>query len=186
MVHDKKSSSRSGRLPPWLTRRLPAGGAGEDVRRLVADLGLATVCGSAHCPNIGECFSRRTATFRLMGDVCTRNCAYCDVPAGTAAPLDPTEPARVAEAAERMGLRHVVCTSVNRDDLPDGGAAHFAATIHALRDRLPDATVEVLIPDFCNDMTAVRIVADAQPDVFNHNLETVRSMYPRVRSDGRY
>ncbi len=174
------------RFPPWIRRRLPYTDDTRATVAAIADLGLHTVCQSASCPNIGECFTRKTATFMLMGNVCTRDCAYCDVPHGVAAPLDPGEPARVAEAAVRMGLRHVVCTSVNRDDLPDGGAAHFVRTIDAIRARLPDTTVEVLVPDFCNDMAAVRTVVAARPDVFNHNLETVPAQYARVRPDGRY
>lgn len=174
------------RFPPWIRRRLPFTDDTRATLAAIADLELHTVCQSASCPNIGECFSRRTATFMLMGGVCTRACAYCDVPGGAPQPLDPTEPDRVAAAAARMGLRHVVCTSVNRDDLPDGGAGHFAATIATLRDRLPEVTVEVLIPDFCGDLAAVRAVAAARPDVFNHNLETVRSQYARVRPAGRY
>ena len=174
------------RFPPWIRRRLPFTDDTRATLAAIADLGLRTVCQSASCPNIGECFSRRTATFLLMGGVCTRACAYCDVPSGAPQPLDPTEPARVAEAAARMGLRHVVCTSVNRDDLPDGGAAHIARTIAALRARLPEGTVEVLVPDFGGDADAVRTVVAARPDVFNHNLETVRSQYARVRPQGRY
>lgn len=174
------------RFPPWIRRRLPYTDTTRATVAAIADLGLHTVCQSASCPNIGECFTRKTATFMLMGGVCTRDCAYCGVPHGAVAPLDPTEPARVAEAAARMGLRHVVCTSVNRDDLPDGGAAHFVRTIEAIRDRLPETTVEVLVPDFRNDMAAVRTVVAARPDVFNHNLETVPAQYGRVRPEGRY
>ena len=176
----------AARFPPWIRRRLPFTDNTRATLAAIADLGLHTVCQSASCPNIGECFTRRTATFMLMGDVCTRDCAYCDVPHGQAPPLDPTEPARVAEAAARMGLRHVVCTSVNRDDLPDGGAAHFVRTIEAIRAALPEATVEVLVPDFCNNLDAVRAVVAARPDVFNHNLETVPSQYARVRPEGQY
>lgn len=173
-------------FPPWIRRRLPFTEGTQATLAAIDDLGLHTVCQSASCPNIGECWSRRTATFMLMGNVCTRNCAYCDVPHGPAGALDPDEPARVAEAAARMGLRHVVCTSVNRDDLPDGGALHFVATIEAVRARLPETTVEVLVPDFCGNLDAVRTVVAARPEVFNHNLETVRSQYPRVRPDGAY
>jgi lipoic acid synthetase len=147
---------------------------------------LSTVCEEARCPNLGECFSRGTATFMLLGDRCTRRCAYCSVT--TARPLapDPGEPLRVAEAASSLGLRYVVLTSVDRDDLPDGGARHFAETVHAVRDRLPLAKVEVLTPDFGGDREALRVVLAAAPEVFNHNIETVPRLFPALRPQGGY
>jgi lipoic acid synthetase len=153
---------------------------------LLREKGLNTVCEEARCPNLGECFSRGTATFMLLGDRCTRRCGYCSV--GTARPLppDPEEPGRVAAAAARMKLRYVVLTSVNRDDLPDGGAAHFAATVRAVRAALPGASVEVLTPDFKGDREALAAVLDAAPEVFNHNIETVPRLFPRLRPQGRY
>jgi lipoic acid synthetase len=150
------------------------------------DLQLHTVCEEAHCPNIGECWEHRAATFMILGDVCTRNCAYCAVAHGTPAPLDATEPARLAAAVERLGLRHVVITSVDRDDLVHGGAEIFAACIAEIRRRVPDSSVEVLIPDFKGDAAALRIVVEARPDILNHNLETVERLYRIARPGGRY
>jgi lipoic acid synthetase len=152
----------------------------------VRGLGLHTVCQEAHCPNIGECWGHKTATFMLLGDTCTRNCGFCAVTHGRPLAVDPAEPGRVAEAVERLGLRHVVITSVNRDDLPDGGAGHFAATAAAVRNRLPDCRVEVLVPDFQGDLAAVETVVASPIDVFNHNLETVPRLYRRVRPGARY
>ncbi len=156
------------------------------VEQTVADLGLHTVCQAAACPNIGECWARGTATFMLLGDTCTRHCRFCSVSAGQPAPPDPREPERVAEAAARLGLYHVVLTSVTRDDLSDGGAGHFALTIQAVRRRLPGVTVEVLVPDFSGSLAALATVADARPDVFNHNVETVARLSGRVRSKASY
>ena len=173
------------RFPPWLRKRIPAGGRADAVRNVLHDLGLATVCSGAHCPNMGECFSCGTATFMIMGRVCTRNCGFCAVRHEPAAPLEADEPDRIAEAVERMGLRYVVVTSVTRDDLPDGGAAHFARTIAAVRARC-DAQIEVLTPDFQGDMKAVETVLDARPNVFNHNMETVPRLYARVRPQADY
>jgi lipoic acid synthetase len=150
------------------------------------DLKLHTVCEEAHCPNIGECWEHRAATFMILGDVCTRNCAYCAVAHGTPAPLDGDEPARLAAAVEQMGLRHVVITSVDRDDLPNGGAELFAATIAEIRRRTPETSVEVLIPDFKGSERALRIVVDARPDIVNHNLETIERLYRLARPGGRY
>jgi len=154
-------------------------------RRLLRTHGVCTVCESARCPNIGECFSRATATFMLMGDTCTRHCRFCAVnhaaPGRQLPPLDSDEPRRVAEAAAELGLKFVVVTSVTRDDLPDGGAAHFAATIEAIQERLPEAGVEVLTPDFRGDEEALKVVLAAQPTVFNHNVETVREVSPTLR-----
>src|SRR5208282_1803519 len=148
--------------------------------------GLHTVCEEAGCPNIGECWEKKHATFMIMGDVCTRACAFCNVKTGLPGALDRDEPAKVAEAVEKLGLAHVVITSVDRDDLADGGAAHFAAVIAALRGRCPATTIEVLTPDFLRKDGAVEIVAAARPDVFNHNLETVPSHYLTVRPGARY
>ncbi|GAB4280343.1 MAG: lipoyl synthase [Coriobacteriia bacterium] len=171
---------RAKRMPRWLARPILTGGRSLEVRGVLDSLSLNTVCESARCPNKGECFGRGTATFMIMGDVCTRDCSFCAVEGGRPAPLDPDEPRRVAEAAVRMGLSHVVVTSVTRDDLPDGGAAHFAATVREIRAVLPDATVEVLTSDFAGSMEAVDAVVDSAPDVFNHNVETVPRLYPEV------
>ncbi len=148
--------------------------------------GVHTVCQSARCPNIGECFGARTATFMILGNVCTRSCRFCAVPGGPPAPPEDSEPRRVAEAARQLGLEHVVVTSVTRDDLPDGGASHFARTVAEVRALLPQATVEVLTPDFGGDEEAVRTVCDAAPDVYNHNVETVPRLYSRVRPQADY
>jgi lipoic acid synthetase len=156
------------------------------VRVLLRERSLNTVCEEARCPNLGECFTRGTATFMLLGDRCTRRCGYCSVSTARPLPPDPEEPARVAEAAVRMGLRYVVLTSVNRDDLADGGAAHFASTVRAVRGALPGAGIEVLVPDFKGDREALRAVLEAAPEVFNHNIETVPRLFPRLRPQGRY
>ncbi len=150
------------------------------------DLRLNTVCQSAKCPNKWECFSRNVATFLIMGSVCTRNCAFCNITPGKTEPLEPDEPERVAEAARRLELKHVVITSVTRDDLPDGGAAHFAACVHAVRKVVPDCTVEVLIPDFQGSESALRTVLDSRPDILNHNIETVPGLYPAIRPKADY
>ncbi|MEW5774773.1 MAG: lipoyl synthase, partial [Thermodesulfobacteriota bacterium] len=181
-----KPSPTSSRLPEWLRIKLPRDPAFARTRDLVADLGLNTVCQGARCPNICECFARSTATFLILGRSCTRSCAFCNIGLGKPEPVDPGEPARVAEAARRLGLAHAVVTSVTRDDLPDGGAAHFAAAIRALREALPLATVEVLIPDFRGDEAALRLVLDARPDVLNHNVETVPGLYQRIRPQADY
>ena len=174
------------RLPPWARKGSPLAPGARGVRVLLRESSLNTVCEEARCPNLGECFSRGTATFMLLGDRCTRRCGYCSV--GTAKPLppDPGEPERVARAALRLGLRYVVLTSVNRDDLPDGGAAHFAATVAAVRRALPQAGVEVLTPDFKGDRGALATVLAAEPTVFNHNIETVPRLFGRLRPQGRY
>ncbi len=161
--------------------RLPSHGEYFRVAGVVRAGGLHTICESARCPNIGECWERRTATFLILGDVCTRNCGFCAVAKGTPLPPDPGEPARVAEAAVRLGLRYAVITSVTRDDLADGGAAHFAAVIRAVREARPGTRVEALIPDFGGDEAALGAVLDASPDVLNHNLETTESLYPAIR-----
>ena len=175
------SSEKLLRIPPWLRVKLPQGRNFRHTEDLIGDLRLNTVCGAAKCPNKWECFSNNVATFLIMGNVCTRNCAFCNITPGRTEPLDPDEPARVAEAARRLALRHVVITSVTRDDLDDGGAGHFTAAIRAVRSALPGCTVEVLIPDFQGDDHALDTVLEAGPDVLNHNLETVPNLYPRIR-----
>lgn len=174
------------RLAPWLKRRLPAVDGVAEVRGLLGGLGLHTVCQSARCPNLNECWSRKAATFMILGDVCTRTCRFCTVPKGRPLPLDPAEPEHVAEAAERLGLSHVVITSVDRDDLPDQGAEAFAATIQAVRARLPRAVIEVLTPDFRGEAGPIEVVAHARPQIYNHNLETVPRLYRRVRPGAGY
>lgn len=174
------------RHPDWIKVRAPASPEYFRTRALLAELKLHTVCQEACCPNIGECFGHRTATFMLMGDVCTRNCPYCAVAHGKARPLDPDEPRRIAEAVARLGLRHVVVTSVDRDDLPDGGAAHFAATAAAIKSALPSARVEVLVPDFKGAAASVETVVRAPVDIYNHNIETVPSLYRSCRPGGHY
>jgi lipoic acid synthetase len=175
-----------GRKPSWLKVRAPGGAAYGAVKQLMRELALHTVCEEAHCPNVGECWEHRAATFMILGDVCTRNCAYCAVAHGTPTPLDPDEPVRLATAVQRLELRHVVITSVDRDDLPHGGAESFAACITEIRRRLPDTTVEVLIPDFKGDAEALAIVVAAAPDILNHNLETIARLYRLARPGGRY
>jgi len=174
------------RKPPWLKRRLPTDSSFQEVRGLIEKGRLHTVCQEAKCPNIWECYAHQTATFLIMGSRCTRNCRFCSVTPGPPEPLDPQEPARVAEAAARMGLRYAVVTSVTRDDLPDGGAAHFAATIRELRRLIPGTRVEVLIPDFQGDESALLTVLAARPDVLNHNIESVPRLYPQVRPQADY
>lgn len=174
------------RKPPWLKVKAPGGPNFVELKQLMRDLGLHTVCEEAHCPNVGECWEHRAATFMILGDVCTRNCAYCAVAHGTPQPYDPEEPVRLALAVERMGLRHVVITSVDRDDLPNGGAEAFARSVHEIRRRLPDASVELLIPDFKGSDPALEIVVRARPDILNHNLETVERLYRIARPGGRY
>jgi len=169
------------RLPQWLRRPLPSDRSFGETRALVRDLGLATVCQSAKCPNMHECFSCGTATFLILGKTCTRNCAFCNIESGFPEPPDPTEPARVAAAARDLALSHIVVTSVSRDDLPDGGAAHFKRTILALRESLPQSSIEVLIPDFMGSPAALQTVIAAGPDVINHNVETHPSLYKRIR-----
>jgi lipoic acid synthetase len=183
------AAPRPSRLerPEWLKVRLSTTGEYEEVRAMMRRLSLVTVCEEARCPNIHECWAReRTATFMLGGDVCTRRCGFCAVGKGTPAPLDPGEPARVAEAAAELGLSHAVVTAVNRDDLEDGGAAHFAGTIRAIRERVPGCTVEVLIPDFCGSEAALDAVLDEEPEILNHNMETVARLYRRVRPQAVY
>ncbi|ORC35921.1 lipoyl synthase [Marispirochaeta aestuarii] len=181
-----RSEHTHQRKPDWL--RIPVRG-GRDLNRvkaLLKSLHLNTVCVEANCPNRMECFASRTATFMVLGSVCTRNCRFCNVSPGTPEPVDAEEPVRLARAARELGLRHVVVTSVTRDDLPDGGAGHFAAVIRELRTRLPEASIEVLIPDFQGDPDALATVIEAGPEVINHNVETVPRLYSRVRPQADY
>ncbi len=174
------------RKPDWIRVKAPGSPGYTETRRIVRANGLATVCEEAACPNIGECWERKHATFMIMGDTCTRACAFCNVKTGLPAALDPHEPARVADAVDRLALAHVVVTSVDRDDLDDGGAGHFADVIAAIRARTPAVTIEVLTPDFLRKRGAAETVVAARPDVFNHNLETVPSLYLTVRPGARY
>jgi len=174
------------RHPDWLKVRIPCGPEYQRTRALLNLLDLHTVCEEALCPNLGECFSSGTATFMILGNVCTRSCRFCAVNHGEPAPPDPSEPDRIAAAAERLGLRHMVITSVTRDDLPDGGASHFAATVMRIRERCPGCTVEVLIPDLQGSPDALAAVLAARPDVLNHNVETIRRLQKTVRPQGDY
>lgn len=175
------------RRPDWLKVKLDTGAGFRDVKRMMSGLRLNTVCQEARCPNIYECWADRTATFMILGDLCTRHCTFCAVSrAKEGRPLDPEEPRHVAEAIEQLELAHVVITSVNRDELPDGGSRHFAETIREARTRNPSCRLEVLIPDFGGSRDALRIILDAEPDVLNHNTETVERLYPRVRPDASY
>ena len=175
------------RKPDWLRVRAPGSAGYNETRGIVKANGLTTVCEEAACPNIGECWSVRHATMMIMGDTCTRACAFCNVRTGLPEALDPTEPTRVADAVRRMGLKHVVITSVDRDDLPDGGAAHFAEVVQAIRVASPATTVEILTPDFLRKpVAAAEAMIDARPDVFNHNLETVPRLYLKIRPGARY
>src|SRR5271163_5361989 len=172
--------------PDWIRVRAPVSKGYVETRDIVRAHGLHTVCEEAGCPNIGECWEKKHATFMIMGDTCTRACAFCNVKTGLPGALDPAEPEHVADATAKLGLAHVVITSVDRDDLDDGGATHFAAVIRAIRGRCPQTTIEVLTPDFLRKDGAVEIVVAAKPDVFNHNLETVPSNYLTVRPGARY
>ncbi len=173
--------------PAWIRVKAPGGAAYNETRKIMRDNKLATVCEEAGCPNVGECWSQGHATMMIMGEICTRGCTFCNVATGRPQALDTFEPGRVAHAVEKLGLNHVVITSVDRDDLDDGGAEHFAQTIRAVRHRAPDTTIEVLTPDFLKcGPEALETVVDARPDVFNHNLETVPGLYPEVRPGARY
>ncbi len=174
------------RKPDWIRVRAPVSRGFSDTQRIMRDNRLNTVCEEASCPNIGECWEKKHATFMIMGDTCTRACAFCNVKTGLPGALDPQEPEHVADATARLGLAHVVVTSVDRDDLDDGGAEHFAKVIRAIRARCPATTIEVLTPDFLRKQGAFAQVVDARPDVFNHNLETVPSRYLTVRPGARY
>lgn len=172
--------------PDWLKRRLPTGPAFETIKGMISRDGLHTVCQEAKCPNIWECYSHKTATFLILGSNCSRSCRFCSVPGGGLEPPDPREPARVARVARKMGLKYVVITSVTRDDLIDGGAGIFAATIKEIRHHIPQVRIEVLIPDFQGSKDALFTVLKAEPDVLNHNIETVPRLYPRVRPEADY
>ena len=172
--------------PPWLKVRVRSGNEYHDMRGLLRGLGLHTVCEEAGCPNIAECFGQRTATFLILGDTCTRNCRFCAIRHGQPGPLDRDEPEHVAEAVQRLGLKFSVITSVTRDDLPDGGAQVYADCMAAIRRRVPDCGIEVLIPDFQGSEEALRTVMQAHPDVLNHNVETVPRLYPQVRPQADY
>ena len=185
-IQPSTAPSDPARKPSWLKVKAPGGPNYLALKHMMRDLKLHTVCEEAHCPNIGECWEHKAATFMILGDVCTRNCAYCAVAHGTPAPLDAGEPRRLADAVAQMGLKHVVITSVDRDDLPNGGAEVFAACIAEIRRRLPETSVEVLIPDFKGNPEALRIVVAARPDILNHNLETIARLYRIARPGGRY
>lgn len=172
--------------PSWLKKSLPKGGDFQRVRNLLSTAGLHTVCQEANCPNMFECFSKDTSTFMILGAHCTRNCRFCNVTWGATLPPDPDEPGKVAKAALALNLKYVVVTSVTRDDLEDGGASHFVKTIKAIKTRLPDPMVEVLIPDFQGNIEALKTIIKAKPDVLNHNIETVPSLYPSVRPEANY
>jgi lipoyl synthase len=174
------------RKPSWIRVKAPTHPIYHETRALMRENRLVTVCEEAACPNIGECWSQRHATMMIMGDTCTRACSFCNVATGLPKALDADEPVRVADAVAKLGLRHVVVTSVDRDDLPDGGAEHFAQTIRAIRAAAPGTTIEVLTPDFLRKDGALEVVVAARPDVFNHNLETVPSLYPTIRPGARY
>jgi len=174
------------RKPPWIRVKAPTSPAFAETRRLMRELNLNTVCEEAACPNIGECWAERHATVMILGDICTRACAFCNVKTGMPGAVDADEPRHVAEACEAMGLEHIVITSVDRDDLADGGAGQFVRVIEAIRARSPETTIEILTPDFRNKEGALEPVVAAKPDVFNHNLETVPRLYPTIRPGARY
>lgn len=181
-----RSNNPIQRKPAWIRVKAPTHPVYVETRDLMRAGGLVTVCEEAACPNIGECWSQRHATMMIMGEICTRACAFCNVATGQPQPLAADEPARVAQAVQKLSLRHVVITSVDRDDLADGGAGHFAAVIAAIRASAPETTIEILTPDFLRKPGALDVVVAAQPDVFNHNLETVPRLYPTIRPGARY
>jgi len=174
------------RKPDWLKIKLPQGANYRHVKQIVAGHGLHTICSSGQCPNMGECWGAGTATFMILGEICTRSCKFCATRTGKPLPLDPNEPSRVAESVKLMGLKHVVITSVDRDDLKDGGAAHWAATINTVKTMNPGITIEVLVPDFDNRFKLIQLVANSGPDIISHNLETVERLTPLVRSRANY
>jgi len=174
------------RRPPWMKVKAPQGETYDNVRQLMREKGLHTVCEEANCPNIGECWNRGTATFLMMGDTCTRSCGFCDIKTGRPSPLDWAEPNRIAQSVRAMGLRHVVITSVNRDERPDGGAPIFAMVIRRIRKLQPGCSIEVLIPDFKGNRDALKIVMDAQPEILNHNVETVPRLFKAVQPQDNY
>lgn len=192
-VHDLRASASGAlvraerqRLPPWFKVRMRQGADYQDIRRIMDTLELHTICEEARCPNVWECWNNRTATFLILGDICTRRCQYCAVATGRPHELDREEPMRVARAVQALGLRHAVITSVNRDEVEDGGASIFAETIRQIRRLTPLCAVEVLVPDFEGDEAALQLVLDQQPDILNHNIETVRRLFPTVRPQGKY
>lgn len=185
-MSSNKNSEEYLRIPPWLRVKLPSGPAFRDTAKLLGDLNLNTVCQSAKCPNTWECFSRKVATFLIMGHVCSRNCAFCNITPGKMSPLDADEPRRVSEAVARLDLRHVVITSVTRDDLSDGGASHYAETIKTIRADHPKCSIEVLIPDFQGNQAALEKVIEAHPDIINHNVETSPDLYSKIRPQADY
>jgi len=178
--------TRVGRLPPWFKVKIQQGPDYKDIRRIMDGLGLHTICEEARCPNVWECWNNRTATFLILGEICTRRCQYCSVTTGRPLAVDREEPRRVAEAVRALGLRHAVITSVNRDELEDGGAAVFAETIRQIRDMIPSCRIEVLIPDFEGNEGALRLVVKEEPEILNHNIETVRRLFPAIRPQGKY
>lgn len=182
----KNQDSEILRKPEWIRARIPSSDNFKETKKILNSLNLVTVCEEASCPNIGECWSKKHATFMVMGDTCTRSCAFCNVKTGIPEELDPFEPYRVSKAVKEMGLNHVVITSVDRDDLPDGGADHFAKTILAIRRYSSNTSIEILTPDFLRKEGALEIVLEAEPDVFNHNLETVPRLYLDIRPGARY
>ncbi|MFM1830359.1 MAG: putative lipoyl synthase, partial [Planctomycetota bacterium] len=182
----ERQTVRIGKKPDWLRARVPGGEGYLRLKAIIDQHRLHTVCQEASCPNMGECWSRGTATIMILGDTCTRSCGFCNVKTGRPEELDLDEPRRVAESLARMGLKHVVITSVNRDELPDGGAAIWAETIHHVHQACPDMSVEVLVGDFCGDERAIQVVCDARPEIISHNMETVRRMHPAVRPQARY
>jgi lipoyl synthase len=173
-------------LPPWIKQKAPNPAVLSQMREILDTLNLHTVCESAHCPNMGECFTKGTATVMIMGDRCTRNCGFCAVESNAPKPLDPAEPAHVAAMAVKLNLKHIVITSVTRDDLEDGGAHHFAQTVQAVRQATPSTTIEILVPDFQGNQTSIKTISAARPDIINHNLETVPSLYQKVRPQAKY
>jgi lipoic acid synthetase len=185
-VRPEPFQERAGRLPSWFKVRLQLGPDYLDIRQITDRLGLHTICEEARCPNMWECWNARTATFLILGDICTRRCHYCSVTTGRPAPVDLEEPLRVAEAVQALNLRHAVITSVNRDELADGGAAVFADTIRHIRRLIPSCTIEVLIPDFEGNEAARAAVCAERPDILNHNIETVPRLFPTIRPQGKY
>jgi lipoic acid synthetase len=185
-INPEKMDTRPKRRPEWLKVRAPSGETVREVRALMRAKSLHTVCEEAMCPNLGECWGERTATFLMLGDICTRRCGFCDVKFGRPLPLDEDEPRRVAEAVKAMNLRHAVITSVTRDDLPDGGAHIFAEVIRQIRELQPGCSVETLIPDFKGNIDSLKIVMDARPEILNHNVETVKRLFRQVQPQDRY
>lgn len=184
-MSDKNTGQRK-RLPEWLRGKDPLQRGMVDTKKMLDGLELNTVCQNARCPNIGECYAKKTATFMILGRNCTRNCKFCAVQGGTPEPVDPEEPDRIAEAVDKLGLRHAVITSVTRDDLEDGGSEQFVKVINAIRDRNPNVTIEILTPDFNNNKAALNKIIAAKPEIFNHNIETVPSLYDLVRPEADY